>query len=79
MDIFAYALAAITVLAPSPVYPPQIPFTSIVGRMELRSFVEYPSSPCTSDKSNAFLYASKLNGAFAISARSAALRTSTSS
>ena len=45
MEIFAWALLGMTVFAPSPVYPPQIPLTSRVGRIDLRSSVVYPFSP----------------------------------
>ena len=45
MLIFAKAFDGITVLAPSPIYPPHIPFTSKVGRIEVRSGVVYPYSP----------------------------------
>ena len=39
VEIFADAFDGKTVLAPSPVYPPQMPFTSSVGRLPVRSNV----------------------------------------
>jgi len=47
MDILAYAFEGKTVFAPSPIYPPQMPFTSKVGLIEFLSLVVYPFSPKT--------------------------------
>ena len=44
-EILAVACAPMTVLAPSPVYPAQSPFTSTVGRDQMRSKTRVPSSP----------------------------------
>jgi len=54
MEIFANAFDGKTVFAPCPVYPPQIPFTSKVGRILARSSVLYPFSPSTSFISKSF-------------------------
>ena len=39
MEIFALAFEGSTVLAPSPIYPPQMPLTSKVGRIPTLSMV----------------------------------------
>ena len=39
MDIFAEAFAGMMVLVPSSIYPPQMPFTSSVGRTPVLSIV----------------------------------------
>lgn len=44
-ETFAEALAAMTVLKPSPVYPPQMPLTSAVGRAQVNSSTDRPFSP----------------------------------
>jgi len=72
MEILAEALLAMTVFAPSPVYPPQIPLTSNVGRMLMRSGAEYPFSPSTAPIAMLDLYSSSSNGASAIAVRSSA-------
>ena len=62
MEILANALEGKTVLDPSPVYPPQMPLTSKVGRIPVRSRVLYPSSPCRASMPKSFMYsAASLN------------------
>src|SRR6266567_3850983 len=45
METFACALAGITVFAPGAVKPPGMPWTSRVGRAQVRQRTEYPDSP----------------------------------
>ena len=70
IEIFAKAFDGKTVFAPSPVYPPQIPLTSKVGRIPTLSIVEYPDSPWTLEISRSAVYSPKSNGRFAIAVRS---------
>src|SRR4029453_18397671 len=44
-DTLAWASAGMMVLDPTPVKPPQMPLTSAVGRPDIRSRGEYPTSP----------------------------------
>ena len=76
IDIFAYAFEGRTVFAPSPIYPPQIPFTSRDGLMDVLSFVEYPSHQKHHPHLGLF-YSSRLKGAFDISFLSSSLTTKT--
>ena len=79
VDTFACAWAGMIVFAPSPWNPPQIPFTSRVGRVARRSSVVQPASPTSSDTGISARYASSSNGSAAIAARSSAVSGTTSS
>src|SRR4030042_3467172 len=58
MEIFAFATAGRTVLAPTPVNPPQIPFTSNEGLAQDLSRGDYGSSPQSSPTLSFAIYSS---------------------
>ena len=79
IEIFAFAFEGSTVFAPSPMYPPQIPFTSKVGRIPVLSMVVYPFSPHSSSTPKSSLYTSISKGASFKALRCSAESSATSS
>src|SRR5215469_17956731 len=66
IETLADPLDGITVFAPGATNPPIIPWTSRVGRAQVRCRTEYPGSPVsTSDPTSALRYSSSLNGRLA--------------
>src|SRR5690606_30742978 len=76
---FAPALAGMIVFGPGPLYPPQIPLISSVGRAEIRSLIVYRSSPQTAGTPVASRNCSSLIAPFAIISRSGPVNSTTSS
>ena len=68
--ILAPARPGMIVLVPSPEKPPQMPFTSSVGRAPRRSSVVQPDSPTSAGTSSSARSASSSNGRAAIAVRS---------
>ena len=63
METLASALAGMTVFAPAPVNPPGIPWTSSVGRAQVRSSTLYPFSPTSwREPTSAMRYCSSSKG-----------------
>ena len=77
--ILAWARPGMIVLLPSPEKPPQIPFTSSVGRAPRRSVVVQPDSPTSAGTSSSRRSASSSSGRAANATRSASERATTSS
>ncbi len=79
MLTFAMATAGNTVFGPSPVKPESSPLTSNVGRPHTRSSTEYPDSPASFGAPHSLRYCFSSNGSFFHSARSASVKSRTSS
>ena len=79
MLIFADALFPITVLNPSPVYPPLIPLTCCVGRRVPDSRTVNPSSWKSFFTPSVFAISASFQGRCAIAARVSTLGGTTSS
>jgi hypothetical protein len=78
-EILAWAWAGMMVFVPSPTNPPQMPFTSSVGRAPFRSRTVYPVSPTSAGTPMEAWYAASSNGSAASAARSVSVRATTSS
>ena len=77
MLTLAAAKLGSTVLLPSPVYPLHMPFTSHVGRDQMRSSVERPFSPYATGEPVSAMKPCSSNGIAAYASRSSGVSSRT--
>ncbi len=78
-DTFACASVGTTVLWPGPVWPPQAPLISAVGRAHTRSSVVKPFSPYSARLPAVLNQSTESNGSLANSSRSRSVSSTTRS